>query len=135
MQFIICTDTQKHTNIFQSVFHTFHCFHFSFHPPISPSIPIQSLQSAVRYRIPLQPSDAALQRRENCMCVERKECVNVQLSVSEIFLLHTENLIIRHTTVMSPASIYPAVCANCFCFFPDVECAVSNFGLAQKWRF
>lgn len=51
------TSTQKQSScFFQSVFPPFHLqlHHFSLHPPISPSTPLQSLQSAVSYRIPLQ---------------------------------------------------------------------------------
>lgn len=59
---------------------TYSSSHFSLHPPISPSTPLQSLQSAVSYRIPLQPSDAALQKKQRCTSV----CsTHVQYSVSE----------------------------------------------------
>lgn len=72
------TPTQKQSTIFPSInfFHlsTDLSVHFSLHPSSSPSIPLQSLQSAVSYRIPLQSSDAALQRMESCTCVTAWVC-------------------------------------------------------------
>lgn len=124
---------------------TFLSFQFSlsihFSPPPPSFLLPQSLQSAVSYRIPLQPGDAALQRRDNpCVCVCVCNCGSVCTcnteSVWEIFLPLAGNLISRHTTEIWPANMYPAVCANSFLsfsfFFLNLKSAVRNLGLVQN---
>lgn len=103
---------------------TYSSSHFSLHPPISPSTPLQSLQSAVSYRIPLQPSDAALQKKQRCTSVcstlGTSTCaIQCKWETSIYFLLCTAKVIRRHTTLMSPDNIYGVLCANwVFAFFP-----------------
>jgi len=63
------------------------------------------------------------------MCVTAGICACAVQCELRFFLQHRGNLIIKHTTAMSPAIIYPAVCANCYYFFLNVECAISSLGL------
>lgn len=111
---------------------TYSSSHFSLHPPISPSTPLQSLQSAVSYRIPLQPSDAALQKKQRCTSVcstlGTSTCaIQCKWETSIYFLLCTAKVLSRHTTLMSPDNIYGVLCASwVFAFFLDLAHAVSD---------
>lgn len=140
--------TQKPSTIFPTInfchLSTDLSVHFSLIPFISPSIPLQSLQSAVSYRIPLQSSDAALQRMESCTCVCNCEsvytCNTVYVSNFFFFLaMCRKSHHQAHTTVMSPANIYLAVRANLglllktvmscedFCLYLFVSCLVGKY--------
>lgn len=117
----------------RSIFPTFLSFRFSLHPFTSPSVPLQSLQSAVSYGIPLQPSDAALQRGESCMCMLLWEAVHVQHSVSERGFRYLQGISSWGTQQWCPQPIFILQCVQTvFLFFLNLERAVSNVGLAQK---
>lgn len=122
------TSTQKQSScFFQSVFPPFHLQLQSFLSAstyFSISISLQSLQSAVSYRIPLQPSDAAFQKKQRCTSVcstlGTSTCaIQCKWETSIYFLLCTAKVIRRHTTLMSPDNIYGVLCASwVFAFFP-----------------
>lgn len=89
----------------------------SIHPFLHPSpSKASSQQSAIEfhYSLVMQHFKGG---RAACVCNRGRVYTFNTVSVRGFFLLCAGNLIIRRTTVMSPANIYPAACAICFSFF------------------
>lgn len=105
----------------QSIFPTFPptspFISLSIHPFLHPSpSKASSQQSAIEfhYSLVMQHFKGG---RTACVCSCGSVYTCNTVLIRDFILLCAGNLIIRRTAVMSPANIYPAVCASSFSFF------------------